>query len=180
MAKKREPNGLNCQGCGTGLTGRQTKWCSRKCMMKEWMQEYSQRPKRKAIRQEYEQRPEVKAYRQEYWKEYGKRPERRAKRKERYDRLGGDGHRREFQALRARDGDLCRWCFQPIDFALEFPHPQSATVDHWQPQSKGGTNDITNLCLMHNACNSSKKDRWDGSKAPFPDRPQLDLFDDQD
>jgi 5-methylcytosine-specific restriction endonuclease McrA len=48
----------------------------------------------------------------------------------------------------------CAWC----DGAME---QGKYDVDHWKPISKGGSNDKSNLKLLHSACNKSK-----GAKLP--------------
>lgn len=45
-----------------------------------------------------------------------------------------------------RDGDACRRCGTTFDL----------TIDHIQPWSKGGTDDVSNLQLLCRSCNSSK------------------------
>lgn len=48
-----------------------------------------------------------------------------------------------------RDGWMCAACGNHIDPALQFPHPQSASVDHIVPLSKGGTHTYDNVQAMH-------------------------------
>lgn len=54
-------------------------------------------------------------------------------------------------------GDVCAICGRPIDKALRFPDPMSASVDHIIPISKGGhPSDPQNLQLTHLICNQMK------------------------
>jgi hypothetical protein len=52
-----------------------------------------------------------------------------------------------------RDGPNCYLCEQP------FTESRRVTIDHYHPQSKGGTWDIENLKLAHKKCNTEKGDR---------------------
>ena len=55
---------------------------------------------------------------------------------------------------------ICAICGKPVDFKLKFPHPNSATIDHIIPVSKGGhPSDIDNLQLAHLQCNRAKADK---------------------
>lgn len=54
-------------------------------------------------------------------------------------------------------GDVCAICGRPIDKALKFPDPMSASVDHIIPISKGGHPSAPdNLQLVHLICNQMK------------------------
>ena len=47
-----------------------------------------------------------------------------------------------------RDGNLCRWCFQPLKGDME--------IDHIVEVSDGGSNDLKNLRLMHHDCHVTR------------------------
>jgi len=70
--------------------------------------------------------------------------------------------RRDFCArIKARDqaqpGYTCPRCGQPIDWALTWPHPYSASVDHAHERQDGGaTFDPDNAWTMHLVCNTTK------------------------
>ena len=72
-------------------------------------------------------------------------------------------HRSAFEHNRKRilaTQEVCAICGQPVDKALRFPHPMSATVDHIIPIDKGGhPSDIDNLQLAHFCCNRKKGDK---------------------
>lgn len=59
--------------------------------------------------------------------------------------------------LRERDGDLCCWCKEPMNFDWPPPgQPRSgdlATIEHIVPLSEGGDHDMSNMALAHCACN---------------------------
>lgn len=61
--------------------------------------------------------------------------------------------------IRRRDGDSCSLCGKLIDFDLRFPAPQSRSVDHIAPYSRGGTDELDNLQLAHLRCNIQKSNR---------------------
>ena len=55
------------------------------------------------------------------------------------------------QSLLIRDGNLCQICKRVIDNPLAH-----ATIDHIYPKHAGGSNDISNLQLSHQSCNTRK------------------------
>lgn len=58
-----------------------------------------------------------------------------------------------------RDGGICKLCGRKVDLTLRAPHPESMTLDHILPLSKGGSNDLANVQLAHYRCNSLRQDR---------------------
>jgi 5-methylcytosine-specific restriction endonuclease McrA len=78
---------------------------------------------------------------------------------QRWRNLGGRRRtlaRQVYARDRATPGYTCR-CGQPIDWDLEWPHPQSRSVDHEQELQDGGSlTDLDNLWSAHLGCNSSK------------------------
>lgn len=60
--------------------------------------------------------------------------------------------------LIAQYGNECFLCKEP------FAKKDDITLDHWIPKVEGGTNEITNLRLAHEACNTEKgrllPDEW--------------------
>lgn len=54
-----------------------------------------------------------------------------------------------------RDGWICGVCNKPVDKELKWPHPQSASLDHIKPISKGGPHIKVNVRLAHLVCNIS-------------------------
>jgi 5-methylcytosine-specific restriction endonuclease McrA len=72
------------------------------------------------------------------------------------------------QALRDRDGFMCKLCLATFDDpSPTWPHPKSVTVDHVVPLWLGGTHDLENLQLAHNACNLKKQ-----NDSPSPQQKQ--------
>lgn len=51
-----------------------------------------------------------------------------------------------------RDGEQCGICGEVVAF-------DEATIDHVQPQSRGGSWEVTNLQLAHSLCNAVKNNR---------------------
>jgi len=59
------------------------------------------------------------------------------------------------QEIVNRWGTTCYLCGEDVD--LDAPHgPKAANVDHMIPLSRGGPTDLTNLRLVHYACNLHK------------------------
>jgi 5-methylcytosine-specific restriction endonuclease McrA len=55
-----------------------------------------------------------------------------------------------------RDGWTCGLCSEPVDPALSWPDPQSASLDHVLPLSRGGSHTMANVQLAHLGCNVEK------------------------
>jgi 5-methylcytosine-specific restriction endonuclease McrA len=55
--------------------------------------------------------------------------------------------------VRARDGDNCWQCGNPMRFGAPYNVGKAATVEHHVPLSKGGTWALDNLRLCHVGCN---------------------------
>jgi len=50
------------------------------------------------------------------------------------------------------ESDMCFYCKKRLTL-------EESTLDHFVPQSKGGTNDISNLVIACVDCNQAKKDK---------------------
>lgn len=60
-----------------------------------------------------------------------------------------------------RDGWICGLCGESVDRSLSWPHPQSASLDHVLPLSRGGPHSKANSQLAHLSCNVIKGARID-------------------
>lgn len=72
-----------------------------------------------------------------------------SKRRERARQNGGSWTRHDITLLFEEQGGKCAWCFS--SFGIDGFH-----VDHFMPLAKGGTNDPSNLQLLHPTCNLKK------------------------
>lgn len=61
--------------------------------------------------------------------------------------------------IAARDGGLCGLCRENVDLDLPWPHPQSKSLDHITPLSRGGPHVASNVQLAHLGCNTAKGNR---------------------
>ncbi len=66
-------------------------------------------------------------------------------------------------AQQVRAGEPCYHCRLPIDLSIRYPDPQSYTVHHLIPSSRGGGDDLHLLAPSHAVCNKRAGDRPDGS-----------------
>ena len=72
-------------------------------------------------------------------------------------------HARARIAVRVRAGEPCCLCGRPIDLSLKYPHPESFTVEHTVPTSRGGSDDYAALAPAHNACNRARSNGPNGT-----------------
>lgn len=54
---------------------------------------------------------------------------------------------------------FCGLCVQPIDLTLRWPHPESFSIEHITPLSKGGEHSYVNTQSAHLVCNMRKHDK---------------------
>ena len=66
-----------------------------------------------------------------------------------------------------RDKWMCQLCKLPVDNNLKFPDPQSASLDHKIPLSKGGSHSYENTQLAHLRCNISKGAKLEEGVSPI-------------
>jgi hypothetical protein len=84
------------------------------------------------------------------------------------------------QSVRARYNFRCGYCG-----VLERHVGSELTIDHFQPVSQGGTDDIENLVYCCHACNSHKSDFWTTDPVyrllhPLNDDPTLHYHEDSE
>ena len=58
-----------------------------------------------------------------------------------------------------RDGWVCGICHKPVDKSISCPHPQSVSLDHIIPLSRGGSHSRANVQCAHFGCNSRKRNK---------------------
>ena len=73
-------------------------------------------------------------------------------------KLSRERQRQRLDALRQRDGDMCRRCRRPMRFDLPRGHDQGATIEQILPGGAGGSEALDNLCLTHGRCNAAGAD----------------------
>lgn len=62
-------------------------------------------------------------------------------------------------AVLERDRWRCHLCGKKIRKTLQYPHPESASLDHVIPLSSGGSHEMANVHAAHLICNVRKRDR---------------------
>lgn len=94
------------------------------------------------------------------WEESDKKWRRRDRRIcDRCRNTGQTRHKTQPAHLAKRDGLNCGICGTPVDMSARWPAPESASVDHIIPVSRGGGHNEENLQLSHWACNHLKRDQ---------------------
>jgi 5-methylcytosine-specific restriction endonuclease McrA len=104
-------------------------------------------------------------------------PEKRRKRKQeswqrrRAQKLMAPYEVFQHREIYERDGWICGLCNRPVDPALQYPDPWSATLDHIIPLSPvyRGTHTRDNVQLAHKDCNERKGDRLDWKLDDYPE-----------
>ena len=73
--------------------------------------------------------------------------------------MSGPANISKVDRLRARDGDRCWLCQQPMNFQAKPNSPKAWSIEHLIAQSLGGPGILDNLVLCHPGCNRILKDR---------------------
>ena len=61
--------------------------------------------------------------------------------------------RERVDALRQRDGGICRRCKRELRFDFPPGHDQAPKIEHVLHSANGGNTALDNLCLTHQRCN---------------------------
>ena len=69
------------------------------------------------------------------------------------------GNRFTSREIFERDGWICYLCERAVDRTLKHPDPESASLEHVIPLSRGGEHSQANVRLAHLHCNLTKRDR---------------------
>jgi 5-methylcytosine-specific restriction endonuclease McrA len=67
-----------------------------------------------------------------------------------------------FRRVGANWVEKCLICNGPL--AFDARTGEGATIEHIRARSRGGTNDLENLAIVHGRCNWEKGRRWDPKK----------------
>lgn len=129
---------------------------------REWYAKNADRQRAKA-RQRAAADPQAARDRVKQWRidnpERARENSRRSKQKRLERERGAAVEHIDFDALWAKQQGHCALCGEPIDPALAGPHPQSKSVDHIVPLSKGGKTMQANVQFTHLQCNALKAQR---------------------
>lgn len=63
------------------------------------------------------------------------------------------------RSIYVRDGWTCGFCGEAVEDGLPSSSPWQATLDHIIPRSLGGSDDASNLRLLHRYCNAVRSNR---------------------
>lgn len=168
----------NCEGCGSSFLARRqsARFCSRACQrhilgpdsaVSRCSEADCERPCRArglcAKHYKNKRRSEQPGY--GYGNPDTRRKALRAKTQRRraamYD---PEAERIDRDKIGDRDGWRCGLCGRHVDNTLTWPHPQSASLDHIVPLSKGGRHRRDNVHVSHLACNLAKGAGGDGEQ----------------
>lgn len=81
-----------------------------------------------------------------------------ARRRRRAYKKGAGYKTLTYWTIAERDAWTCQLCGKPVDTDAVAPHPNSPTLDHIVPLSRGGDHSAENAQLAHFICNSTKSD----------------------
>jgi 5-methylcytosine-specific restriction endonuclease McrA len=129
----------------------------------QYYTEYSRRPevqdRQRDYTAQYHQRPGVKEHRQDLYYVYYARPDVKARlsvvrhrRRARLRNAPGSHTPTQLMEQHARQRGKCYYCKKKVVWGEHH-------IDHIQPLSRGGSNDISNLVVTCPYCNLSKNDR---------------------
>lgn len=93
------------------------------------------------------------------WKAANREKVREYQRRRRAAGYGLPAQTLDLDALWLSSGGACGICAGPIDRRLEWPHPDSPSIDHILPLSMGGAHEQENAQWAHLACNLRKGNR---------------------
>lgn len=152
-----------CAHCAEPHDRARAKYCSDLCQHRA----YNERRKADGRLAQYraQNRDRRSAYMREYYAQHGNPrklyPEtfKAADQRRRALKAGADSEVVRAAEVYARDAWMCSLCGDPIDQALPWPDPASASVDHVVPLSKGGPHTMANVKAAHLQCNLLKGDR---------------------
>ncbi|MFE7399630.1 HNH endonuclease [Streptomyces sp. NPDC057557] len=106
-----------------------------------------------------------RAYLRAYWAEHGSVRElypeatKAADQRRRARKAGVESETIRSAEVFSRDAWVCSLCGGPVDRSAVWPAPDSASVDHVVPISKGGSHTMENVMTAHLRCNLSKGNR---------------------
>lgn len=141
-----------CQGCGSPFQsvkrsdGRWTECCSKSCARRREVDKGSNTLR--IVRLADDERDK---------RAFARGEEARRKRRARLLEVPRDPY--TTASIAERDECICGLCGGLVDLTLQWPAPQSASVDHILPLSRGGDDTLKNVQLAHLACNLGKNNR---------------------
>lgn len=148
---KSDAYGHVCKACGAQFVTRQRKasCCSQKCVA-DWA---------KIVRERQIAANPPKETRHDQWRRYAylRRAVTASARADRF----------KAEEIFERDGWKCGICQRRVKKHLVWPDPESASLDHITPISKGGQHVRENVQLAHFRCNSSKSNGAGGQLLLF-------------
>ena len=77
------------------------------------------------------------------------------------------------EQIRARDGEACWFCSGKLNFAATASEKRKPTIEHLEPTSLGGTDELGNLRLCHPGCNKHLGNRPRAVKERMREKRQL-------
>ena len=77
----------------------------------------------------------------------------------RYHHARSSAQRDKDRRIIARGEPACYICGKPIDYSLTWPDAMCFVVDHKEPLSRGGADDLSNKGPAHKVCNDKKRAR---------------------
>lgn len=73
--------------------------------------------------------------------------------------MSGPDNLGKVDRLRARDGDHCWLCGEPMNFKAVPNTSKAPSIEHLIAKSRGGPQSLDNLVLCHTSCNRHLADR---------------------
>jgi hypothetical protein len=83
---------------------------------------------------------------------------------------------RQIDALRQRDGDICRRCRRPIRFELPAGHDLGVQIAEMPRAANAGADALAGQCLTHGRCNAAGQDHTHLVSERLRPQREADLF----
>ncbi|MGP3750907.1 HNH endonuclease [Streptomyces sp. IBSNAI001] len=156
-----------CAHCEAPHARARAKYCSDLCQHRA----YNERRKADGRLAAYrlKTRDKHRAYLRAYWAKHGSVRElypeatKAADQRRRARKAGAESEIIRPGDVFVRDAWVCALCAGPVDAAATWPSPDSASVDHVVPLSRGGSHTMENVTTAHLRCNLSKGNRTEAA-----------------
>ncbi|MYW28291.1 hypothetical protein GT040_03150 [Streptomyces sp. SID2119] len=156
-----------CAYCELPHDRARAKYCTELCQQRAYNKRRAADGRLVAYRQRTRDRHAT--YLRAYWAEHGSVRElypeatKAADQRRRARKMGAESEVVRAADVFMRDAWTCSLCKGTVDASAAWPDPESASVDHVVPLSRGGSHTMANVRTAHLGCNLSKGNRTEAA-----------------